>query len=151
MNLLKIFSFLKNYGDDLAFIVIFLVVAFFFLKEFKITSKSSWGVLLGLTALGGLFTYRVWKRRKLLEELERREQALKELEKRYEELKANHLISEAAYNEAKSNLDRAKVDAATGVLKADEEHAQAVSEIERDYQNISGEDVIKRAKRLIQS
>jgi biopolymer transport protein ExbB/TolQ len=150
MSLFGILSFVKNNGDYIAFSVIFLVVLFFFFKEFKITSKNSWGVLLGLTALGGFFAFKAYQRKKLLEQLEARERELEKIEQRYNDLKNKQQLSEAAYQKAKEDLERAKVDAALAILKADQEHAQRAVEIENEYQNISADDLIKKIKTIIQ-
>ncbi len=151
MSLFGILNFLKNNGDYIAFTAIFLVVLFFFLKEFKITSKNSWAVLLGLTALGGFFVFKAYQRKRLLAELEAREREMEKIEQRYNDLKNKQQLTEAAYKKAKEDLERAKVDAALAILKADQEHAARVVEIENEYQNISAEDLIKKVKNIIQN
>lgn len=151
MFLFKISSFFKTYGDDLAFIVILLVVMFFFLKEFKITSKSSWGVLLGIIGLGGLIGFKMWRRKKLFEDLERREKALEDLEKQYNELLNEQKITKEAYDKAMDDLERAKKDAAISVSTANEEYEKEVAEIEKEYGNMSGAEAIRKAKELVQS
>lgn len=149
--MIGILRFLRDYSDHLVFIAIFLVVIFFFLREFKITSRNSWAVLIGLSALGGLFFLKAWQRKKLLEELKRREEALKQIENRYEELKNQHQLSEAAYKKAKDELDRAKVDAALAILRAQEEHAAKAVEIENEYQNMSSDELIAKVKGILQN
>jgi len=146
MSAVKIFNYLKANGDSLLFLFVLLVVFYFFLKEFKITRKSSWGMLLGLTALGGIFACKMWKRNKLLEELKQREQALQDLDDRYRKLYSKHMITESAYQKAKSELEQARRDAALGILKADEAHARTVAEIERKYANVSDAELLKAVK-----
>ncbi|HEX9653033.1 MAG TPA: hypothetical protein VGA99_04935 [bacterium] len=149
--MIGILKFMRDYGDHLVFIVLFIVILFFFLREFKITSKNSWMVLLGFSALGGLFAFKAWQRKKLLEELKRREEALKQIEDRYEQLKNEHQLSQAAYEKAKAELDRAKVDAALAILRAQEEHAARAVEIENEYQNISADELIAKIKGILQN
>ena len=146
MSAVKIFNYLKANGDSLLFLFVLLVVFYFFLKEFKITRKSSWGMLLGLTALGGIFACKMWKRNKLLEELKQREQALQDLDDRYRKLYSKHMITESAYQKVKSELEQARRDAALGILKADEAHARTVAEIERKYANVSDAELLKAVK-----
>ncbi|GEM_PF-1606470 len=146
MSAVKIFNYLKANGDSLLFLFVLLVVFYFFLKEFKITRKSSWGMLLGLTALGGIFACKMWKRNKLLEELKQREQALQDLDDRYRKLYSKHMITESAYQKVKSELEQARRDAALGILKADEAHAKTVAEIERKYANVSDAELLKAVK-----
>lgn len=147
-------SFLKigflNF-TDLVFIALFLLVFIFFLREFKITSKKSWVVLLGLTALGGFFVFQAWRRKKLLEQFEEREKALKKLEEEYKNLKAQQKITEEAYQNAKGELERAKVQTGLAIMRADEELAQKTAEIERDYQNMTVDESIARIKAALQS
>ena len=146
---INLFGFLNF--TDLVFIAIFLFVLIFFLREFKITSKKSWVVLLGLIGLGGFFVLQAWRRKKLLEQFKEREDELKRVEDEYNKLKAQAKITEAAYKNAKDELDRAKVQTGLAIMKADEELAQQVSEIERDYQNITVDQSVERIKAALQS
>ncbi len=136
---------------DIIFIALFGVVFIFFLLDFRLTSKRSWLVLLGLTALGGVIISQAWRRKRLLEQLAEREEALEKLEGQYDELKKKAQISEAAYQQAKEELDRAKVQAGLAALRADEELAAAAAEIERDYQNMSVEESLRRIREALQS
>ncbi|MFQ5753714.1 MAG: hypothetical protein ACE5HI_17125 [bacterium] len=147
--MLDLLRFFKNYSEFIIFGVIFVVVLFFFLREFKLTSKNSWGVLLGLTALGGFLALQAWKRKKLLQELEARERALEKLEESYKDLKDKQKLTEEAFNHAKNDLERAKVDAGLAILKADEEHAQKAAEIEREFENKSADDLIKDIRDIL--
>lgn len=147
--MIGILRFMKDYGDHLLFAILFVVVLFFFLREFKITSKNSWMVLIGMSALGGLFAFKAWQRKKLLEELKRREEALKQIENRYEELKNQNKLSQEAYKKVREELERAKVDAALGILRAQEEHAAKAIEIENEYQNISSEELLAKVKTIL--
>jgi len=146
MNVFKLF-FLNTI--DLIFIVIFLVLLFTFLKEFKITQKRSWVMLLSLTAFGVLTFLQAWRRKKFLEQFEQREQALKELEKEYEKLKDEAKISEEAYKKAKEELERAKVEAGLAIMKANKELAEKLKAIEREYQNMTVEESIAKIKEAL--
>lgn len=149
--MIELWNFIRANSDYILFSAILLVVIILFLKEFKITSKSSWGVLVGLTALGGLFVYKSWQRKKLLDELKAREKALEEIEERYAELKEKAKMTEEAYQKAKRNLERAKVDAAISILRADEEHADRAAEIEREFENKSADELVSDIKNIILS
>ncbi len=149
--MIGLWNFIRANSDYILFSAILLVVLILFLKEFKITSKNSWGVLIGMTALGSLFAYKAWQRKKLLEELEDREKALEEIEKRYTELKDKAQITEEAFQKAKNNLERAKVDAATAILRADEEHAARAAEIENEFKDKSADDLVADIKNIIGS
>ncbi len=146
---INLFGFLNF--TDLVFIAIFLFVFIFFLREFKITSKKSWVVLLGLIGLGGFFFLQAWRRKKLLEQFKEREEALKKIEADYDRLKAQAKITEEAYTNAKSELERAKVQTGLAIMKADEELAQQVSEIEREYQSMTVDESVARIKAALQS
>jgi len=148
IKFINLFGFLNF--TDLVFIALFLVVFIFFLREFKMTSKKSWVVLLGLTALGGFFVLQAWRRKKLLEQFEEREKALKKVEEEYNNLKAQAKITEAAYQNAKNDLERAKVQTGLAIMKADAELAQQVSEIERDYQTMTVDESVARIKAALQ-
>lgn len=149
MESLKIVSFLRNWGDDLLFFVIFAVIFIYFLKEFKITNKNSWMILLGLTALGGLFAWRTWKRKKLLDSFREREKQLEALEKEYDELKEQSQITEAAYNKAWADLQQAKVDAGLAVMNADAELAERIEEIRKEYQDMTVEESIAKIEEAL--
>ena len=149
--MIGLWNFIRANSDYILFSAILLVVLFFLFKEFKITSANSWSILIGLTVLGGLFAYKAWQRKKLLDELEAREKALKEIEKRYAELKDKAKITEEAFKKAKDNLERAKLDAATAILRADEEHAARAAEIEREFQNKSADELVVDIKNIIRS
>ncbi|RMF56657.1 MAG: hypothetical protein D6743_19920 [Calditrichaeota bacterium] len=147
--MLSLFRFIRDYGEYATFFVLFAVVIFFFLKEFKLTSKNSWAVLLSLTGLGALVAFQAWRRKRLLQELQRRENALKKIEKRYQELKDQHKLTEEAYHRSKAELERAKVDAGLAILKADEEHARKAEEIEREFENKSAEELLAEIRAIM--
>lgn len=123
MNLLSFFSNL----DTIVFAIVFLLVLFFFLRDFKITSKQSWVVLIGLTALGGLFAFQTWKRKQMLKEFEEREKRLHDLERRYEVLQKAGKISEAALAKAREELAAEKKEAAAATVQADKKLAEGLA------------------------
>ena len=148
---MSLFKFLPFAMGDVVFIAIFVVVFIAFLREFKLTSKQSWVVLVGLTALGGFFIFQTWRRKNFLKQFEAREKALAELEKQYADLKAQAKITEQAYNQAKAELDRAKIEAGLAIMRADQELAQKINAIEREYQSLSVEDSVKKIKEALRS
>ena len=147
MSVFKLFSL--NIAD-IIFVVLFLVLLFTFLKDFKMTSKRSWIILLSLTILGVLAIFQTWRRKKFLEQFREREKALEDLEKEYDKLKDQAKISEEAYLQAKADLERAKVEAGIAIMKANEELAEKIRQIESDYHNMTVEESIAKIKEALQ-
>lgn len=123
MNLLSFFSDL----DTIVFTIVFLIVVVFFLRDFKITSMQSWVVLIGLTALGGLAVWSVWRRKNLLKEFGEREERLRKLEAEYDRLKAEGKITTAALEKAKAELAAERTAAAAATFQADKKLAEGVA------------------------
>lgn len=146
MSVLKLFSLNIT---DIIFIVLFLVLLFTFLKDFKLTSKRSWIMLLSLTAFAVLAIFQAWRRKKFLEQFKEREKALQDLEKEYEKLKDEAKISEEAYLKAKADLERAKVEAGIAIMKANEELAEKIKKIESEYHNMTVEESIAKIKEAL--
>ncbi|MFQ5602815.1 MAG: hypothetical protein ACE5HS_06060 [bacterium] len=144
MNLLKILSTLRDFADFIIFGVIFVVILFLFLKEFKPTSKNSWAILLALIGMGGFFFFKAWQRKKLLEKFKEREEELKKLEAEYDELKEKAQITDEAYQKAKTALDQAKVQAGLGIMRADNELAERMDAIEKEFENMSVDDSLAK-------
>jgi len=135
---------------DILFVILFILLAVLFLSDFKMTKRKSWLSLLALTAFGGLLVSRIWRRKAFLNQLREREQKIKELEGRYEALKEEAKITEAQYDQAVANLENTLKQNALAVIRADEELAERTEEIEREYQDISSEDLINNIHNLIQ-
>ncbi len=108
-------------------------------------------MLLGFIALGTYLGFQSWRRKKLLQLLELREKELQKLEQEYKALKARGKLTEAAYQEAKAELERAKVDAGLAILRADERYRETVKAIEREYQNLGPEASLKKIREALQS
>ncbi|NOX36699.1 MAG: hypothetical protein GXO78_04100 [Calditrichaeota bacterium] len=136
---------------DWIFLAVFALIFILFLLEFKVTSKQSWIVLLGFFALGAYLGFQGWRRKKLLQLLEQREKELENLEREYESLKAEGKLTEAAYREARAELERAKVEAGLAILRADERYRETVKAIEREYQNLGPEESLKKIREALQS
>ena len=136
---------------DWIFLAVFVLIFVLFLLEFKVTSKQSWMMLLGFIALGTYLGFQSWRRKKLLQLLELREKELQKLEQEYKALKARGKLTEAAYQEAKAELERAKVDAGLAILRADERYRETVKAIEREYQNLGPEASLKKIREALQS
>lgn len=146
MNPFQIFSL--NWFD-IALIAVFIVLFFAFVKEFKITSKRSWVVLLGLTALGGLFSFQRWRRNQLLKQFKEREETLKEQERKYDELRKKGEITEEAYNSAKEELENTLKKEALAIIDAYEkadERRKAIKE--RFSNNISSKDLYSELDKI---
>ncbi|RME01783.1 MAG: hypothetical protein D6814_00845 [Calditrichaeota bacterium] len=136
---------------DLLFIALFILLFVFFLADFKVTSRRSWMILLAMIGMGGVLVFRAWRRKKLLEEFERREKELEKLEKEYEELKNKAKITEEAYKKATEDLERAKVEAGLALMRLDKELAKKIEEIEKEYEHMSVDESIKKIKEALGS
>ncbi len=138
---MELLSILKRENIEIAVIaVVFIVLIFLVLKDFKLTSKKSWGLLLGLTALGGIIAIKAIAKRRLLQELEERENQLEEIEKRYSDMKDNNQILEDDYNKLKAELERVKQESRKAILEADARIEAARRERENP-ENITKEEV----------
>ena len=145
----KIISFIANHQGDIIFIAVFLVVLLLFLREFKLTDRRSWAMLIGFSILGFLLFRRVYGRNKLLKALEKREKGLKEIENRYNDLKQKHKQVEKNYEKIKDELDRAKVESAKALADLAEKKKEKIQKIEDRFENITPDGAIKTAKELI--
>lgn len=138
MEILKIF---KQENIELIVIgVVFIVIIFLVLRDFNMTSKKSWGLLLGLTALGGIFAFRAITKHRLLKELEDREHNLEEIEKNYDALRKNNKILDEDYNRLKGELDQVKKESRKAILESDARIEAARKESE-NYKDITREEV----------
>lgn len=144
-----VLDFISNSADHIIIIAIVVVLIILFVKDFDLSSRRSWGILLGLTALGGIFAIRAIRKHNLLKELARRERALKALEKEYHALKAQGKITEKKYNKAKEALERARVDAAKSVLSAEKTYKEELEKIEKEHEDISPEELIRQSFEII--
>ncbi len=138
---MELLSILKRENIEITVIaVVFIVLIFLVLKDFKLTSKKSWGLLLGLTALGGVIAIRAIAKRRLLQELEERENQLEEIEKRYSDMKDNNQILEDDYNKLKAELERVKQESRKAILEADA-RIEAARRERNNPENITKEEV----------
>lgn len=138
---MELLSILKRENIEITLIaVVFIVLIFLVLKDFKLTSKKSWGLLLGLTALGGVIAIRAIAKRRLLQELEERENQLEEIEKRYSDMKDNNQILENDYNKLKSELERVKQESRKAIMEADA-RIEAARHERDNPENITKEEV----------
>lgn len=138
---MELLSILKRENIEITVIaVVFIVLILLVLKDFKLTSKKSWGLLLGLTALGGIIAIKAIAKRRLLQELEERENQLEEIEKRYSDMKDNNQILEDDYNKLKAELERVKQESRKAIMEADARIEAARKERENP-ENITKEEV----------
>ncbi len=143
MDILKIF---KQENIEIAVIaVVFIVLILLVLKDFKMTSKRSWGLLLGLTALGGIIAIRAIAKRRLMLELEDRENKLDEIEKRYKAMKDNNSILEDDYNRLKNELNQVKQDSYKAIMESDARIEEARKEKD-NYKSITKDEVYEFLK-----
>ncbi len=146
MNLL---TWIVQNPEIIVFGLLFLLVFWGMVLEFKLTSPRSWLVLLAFTALGGLAFWQSWRRKLLLKELAERERALTKMANRYRTLKEQARISEAAYNKAMAELERVRKDAFLEILNADAEYAKRLAEIRRSYRGLTAEETATRIRKLL--
>ncbi len=137
MEILKIF---KGNIDLVVIGVVFIIVIFLVLKDFNMTSKKSWGLLLGLTALGGIIAFRAVTKYRLLKELEDRERKLEEIERNYEALRKDNKILDEDYNKLKGELDQVKKESYKAIMESDARIDAARKESE-NYKDITREEV----------
>lgn len=138
---MELLSILKRENIEITVIaVVFIVLIFLVLKDFKLTSKKSWGLLLGLTALGGVIAIRAIAKRRLLQELEERENQLEEIEERYNHMKDNNQILEDDYNKLKAELERVKQESRKAIMEADA-RIEAARRERDNPENITKEEV----------
>ena len=140
---MELISIIKRENIEMVVIsIIFMVLIFLVLKDFNLTSRKSWGMLLGLTALGGVFAIRAIARRCLFREFEERENRLKEIEKRYEIMKDQNLIIEDEYKKLKDELDRVRKESYDSILQADARIESAQRDREKP-QDITKDELIE--------
>jgi len=125
--------------------IVFIVLILLVIKDFNLTSKKSWGMLLGLTALGGIFAIKFIKINRLNQELDERKKRIKETEKNYEEMNKRNQLLDKDYNNLKEELDRVRKESCKAILEADARIEKA-SEGRIEYRNISEEKVIEILK-----
>lgn len=149
--MIKLWQLLQNSGDYILFGVILVVVVILFVQEFELKSPRSWMILVGLSTLGIVMIVRAYKKNKLLKELREREKALEEIEERYRKLKDEHTISEERYLKAKQELDAARKKAARDILEADETFKEELENIDKQYNEMSTDELIDESLRLLES
>lgn len=138
---MELLSILKRENIEIAVIaVMFIVLIFLVLKDFKLSSKKSWGLLLGLTALGGVIAIRAIAKKRLLQELEDRENQLEEIEQRYSNMRDNNQILEDDYNKLKAELEKVKQDSYKAIMEADA-RIEAARRERDNYKDITKEEV----------
>ena len=138
---MELLSILKRENIEIAVIaVVFIVLIFLVLKDFKLTSKKSWGLLLGLTALGVIIAIRAIAKKRLLQELEDRENQLEEIEQRYSNMRDNNQILEDDYNKLKAELEKVKQDSYKAIMEADA-RIEAARRERDNYKDITKEEV----------
>lgn len=147
---MNFFKFLTLNLTDLLFVGIAIFLFILFIADFKLTNKRSWLILLSVTALGGLTFWQIWRRKRLLKELEAREAQLDELKNKLDELKKEHKMSREAYQKALQDLEAARVEAGLAVMAADAELQEEMKKIELEYQNMTVEESLQRIKKALQ-
>lgn len=147
--MIKLWQFFNTNGDYFLIGVIFIVVLIFFFREFDLTSKRAWAMLLSLSALGAVMLYKAVRKNRLLDELRKRKKELEKLEQEYNELKERHEISEENYEKARKDLEAAKKKMLRDLVKADEEHEQRLKEIEKDFENKSADELMDMTEELL--
>ena len=132
-------SFLNFFSlDNLGIMAVVVIVLIAFLKDFNMTSKRSWVVVIGLTVIGGVTIFQTWRRKQLLRGLEQKEKDLRRLEEDYARAREGQVITKAALDKANADLTRAQEE-----LQQARARAGTVAETTRTtIQNMSSDQLI---------
>ncbi|MDX2127893.1 MAG: hypothetical protein SFU91_02515 [Chloroherpetonaceae bacterium] len=148
----SIFSFQLNsfWVDVLILTVVFILGIFLFVRlELKGSGNRGWFytvmfILLGF-GIGGI----AWRRKRLFEELKKREEEIAAMEKRYDELKRKAEISDAEYQAASERLKQSKLESAEAIANADESLRKRVEEIKKHHETITPEELYDEIKKIL--
>ena len=146
---MQVLGFIVRHIADIAFIVVFAIVLWLFLREFNFTSRRSWAMLVGFSLIGFMFSRRINGRSKLLNALKKREEELNGIEKEYGALKKQYREIALRYDEIKGELDRAKIESARALADLSEKKNRRIEEIEKEFESATPDEAIKAAKELI--
>ncbi len=134
---------------DLAFMAVFVLVFLLFVLDFRLVSRRSWMILLGMTGLGGLLLFKRWLRRQILRDLETKEKLLRQKEEALVALRQQAKITEAAYEAARLELEQAQKEHALLLARLDRELQQRLQDIEREYQHLTPEQTLQKLKSIL--
>ncbi|MDQ7063539.1 MAG: hypothetical protein Q9P90_04750 [candidate division KSB1 bacterium] len=134
---------------DLFFLGVFVLVFILFILDFRLASRRSWAILLGMAGLGGVLLVKRWLRKQVLRELEAQEKIRKRQEKELEALRQKAEISEAAYRAALAELQQARKEHALFLARLDRELQERLLEIEKEYQNLTPDETLEKLKAIL--
>lgn len=135
-------AFFQQHNDYLLIGVVALGLFVLFLRDFEMTSLTSWLVLLGFLGLGYTLYRLIAGRKELLKQFEQREKKLKKLEQEYDALQQLQQISEDRYQDAKAELEDARKNFARSIIAAEEKLQEALSANEKEVNDMTGEDLM---------
>lgn len=96
-------------------LVLFLML---FLRDFQLFNRKAWTILLGLSGIGGFFSFQFMKKNGFIKTLESRRREIQEYRNHYLTKVENQDISEKSFNERLLALSTVEKDAYLSVLKA---------------------------------
>ena len=135
----------------IAFAVVFLLVLLFFLHQFRLLNAR--GIIFAVAALGlvlGFSLFQSYRKRKLQEELKRREQALKEQEKRLKELQEKYDVAKEEIREAEEALKRERARYMKEILEIEAEKEENLHRRREELSNMSPDELFEEYNRLIE-
>jgi chromosome segregation ATPase len=147
--MINFWEFINAHIDWIGIAILFLIVLILFIRDFDLTSRRAWGMLLSLSALGGVMLFKALRENRLLEELKKRKRELEVLEQEYRELKEQHKISEKQYQEASRKLEEAKKKMIRDLIRAEKEHENRLKQIEENFENLSADELMDMTENLI--
>ncbi len=134
---------------DLVFLGVFVLVFILFLLDFRLASRRSWAILLGMAGLGGLLLVKRWLRKQILRDLEAQEKIRKRQERELDTLRQKAEISEAAYRAALAELQQARKERALFLARLDRELQERLQEIEKEYENLTPDETLEKLKAIL--
>ena len=134
----------------IAFAVVFLLVLLFFLHQFRLLNPR--GIIFAVATLGlvlGFSLFQSYRKRKLAEELKRREQELQEQEKRLKELQEKYDVAKEEIREAEEALKRERARYMKEILEIEAEKSKMLQQRREELNNMSPDQIFEEYNRVI--
>ncbi len=134
----------------IAFAVVFLIVVLFFLHQFRLLNVR--GIIFAVSALGlvlGFSLFQSYRKRKLTEELKRRERELQEQEKRLKELQEKYDVAKEEIREAEELLKRERARYMKEILEIEAEKSQQLQQRREQLNNMSADELFEEYNKVI--
>ena len=134
----------------IGFAVVFLLVLLFFLKQLGLLNLR--GIIFAVAALAlvlGFSLFQSYRKRKLTEELKRREEELKEQEKRLQELQKKYDVAKEEIREAEEALKRERARYMKEILEIEAERSENLRRRREELNNMSPDALFEEYNRVI--